>query len=163
MAAFTYRMPVGIPGSLNRAEHATVEAQIIDSAAPPTKYGIAVKLVSGLIRGLAASDAGSVVYGFLVRPFPTQSSTDPLGTSTPPTSGPCDVLRRGYIMVKVALGTVTKNLPVYVVTTAGGSVVVGDLVTAASPAGGGTAVLIAGAVYTGPADADGSCEIAYNI
>ncbi len=162
--AILYRMAAGIPGAVNRVEHATVVPEVIDSGTPPTKFGIFVKMVTGKIQPLASSDAGSVVYGLLVRPFPTSGNgTDGLGTSTPATSGICDVLKRGYIMATLALGTAAKSGAVYVVTTAGGTVVVGDIVTSTSPAGGGTAVAVTGAFFTGPADANGIVEIAYNI
>ncbi len=162
--AITYRMAAGIPGSVTRAEVSTISPEVIDSTTYPTKYGIFVKVVSGNIQPLASGDAATVIYGLLVRPFPTSGNgTDGLGTSTPPTSGICDVLRRGYIIAKLALGTAAKNAQVYVVTTAGGTVSVGDIVTSASPAGGGTAVLATSAFFTSPADANGIVEIAYNI
>lgn len=163
MVSFLYRMPAGIPGDVTRPSNSTIEPQQIDAAAPPTKYGVFIKLVSGKIRALAASDTAAAIYGLLVRPYPTNAANDPLGTATPPASGLCDVLVRGYITVKLALGTAAKGGGVYVVTTAGGSVAVGDIVTSASPAGGGTAVLAANCIFMGGADADGNVEIRFNI
>lgn len=162
--AITYRMAAGVPGAVNRVEHATILPEVVDANTYPAAYGIFVKLVTGKIQPLASGDAGTVAYGMLVRPYPTSGNgTDGLGTSTPPTSGICNVLRRGYMMATLKLGTAAKGGQVYAVTTAGGSVVVGDIVTSASPAGGGTAVAITGAFFTGPADAGGIVEIAYNI
>lgn len=163
MVSFLYRMPAGVPGDATRPSNSTTEPQQIDAAAPPTKYGVFVKLVSGKIRGLAASDAAGVIYGLLQRPFPTNSANEAIGTATPPTSGLCDVLVRGYMTVKLALGTAAKGAGVFVVTTAGGTVVVGDIVTSTSPAGGGTAVAVANCIFMGAADADGNVEIRYNI
>jgi hypothetical protein len=163
MVAYQFRMPSGIDGDINRAQNATVLAEVIDASAPPTKYGRFVKLVSGKIRALASGDDGTQTYGLLARPYPTAASQDGLGVGTPPVSGLCDVMKRGYMTTTLALGTAARGGQVYVVTTAGGSVSVGDIVTAASPAGGGTAVAISGAFFMGPADSQGFVEIAYNI
>lgn len=163
MVSFLYRMPAGVPGDVTRPSTSTTEPQQIDAAAPPTKYGVFVKLVSGKIRALASGDAASVIYGLLQRPFPTNSGNEAIGTATPPTSGLCDVVVRGYMTVKLALGTAAKGAGVFVVTTAGGTVAVGDIVTSASPAGGGTAVAVANCIFMGAADADGNVEIRYNI
>lgn len=163
MVSFLYRMPAGVPGDVTRPSTSTTEPQQIDAAAPPTKYGVFVKLVSGKIRALASGDAASVIYGLLQRPFPTNSANEAIGTATPPTSDLCDVVVRGYMTVKLALGTAAKGGGVFVVTTAGGSVAVGDIVTSASPAGGGTAVAVANCIFMGAADADGNVEIRYNI
>lgn len=162
--AFQFRMPAGIPGALSRdAASSTIEPQAANASAPFTSYGRFGKIVSEKFVPLQSGDAGSVVYGALVRPFPTTSSQDGLGVSTPPASGVLDCLRRGYMTVLLAVGTAAKNGQVYVVTTAGGTVVVGDIVTASSPAGGGTAVAVTGCIFTGPADASGNVEIAFNI
>jgi len=161
--AFLYRMPAGIPGDVTRPSNSTIEPQQIDSGTPPTKYGVFVKLVSGKVQPLASADAATVVYGLLVRPFPTNSAQDAIGVATPLASGIGDVLVRGYMTVILKLGTAAKGGAVYVVTTAGGTVAVGDIVTAASPAGGGTAVAVADCIFMGAADADGNVEIRYNI
>lgn len=164
MVAYTTRLPVGFPGRVSRSDSLTIEPAIIDSGTPPTAYGRPTKIVSGKLRGPASGDAGTVFNGWLVNPYPTQSSTNGLGASpTPPTSGLADNMKRGYMTVPLALGTAAKDGQVYVVTTAGGTVVVGDIVTSASPAGGGTGVAVTGAFFMGPADAAGIVEIAYNI
>lgn len=163
MVSFLYRMPAGIPGDVTRPSQSTIEPGQIDAAAPPTKYGVFLKMVSGKLRALGAGDAAVTPYGLLARPYPTNAANEPLGTATPPTSGLCDPMVRGYMTVKLALGTAAKGGAVYVVTTAGGSVVGGDIVTAASPAGGGTATLIPNCIFMGGADADGNVEIRFNI
>lgn len=163
MTAITLRAPVGFPGRISRSDSLTVQQEVIDSGTPPTIYGGAVKLVSGKLQPVASGDAGSVVTGFLVNPYPTQSTTTAFGAATPPTSGIADRLKRGYMTVTLAKGTSAKDGQVYVVTTAGGTVNVGDFVTSASPAGGGTGVAITNAFFMGPADSSGVVEIAYNI
>lgn len=163
MVAFTTRAPAGFPGTVSRSDSLTIEQEIIDSGTPPTAYGQAVKIVSGKLRPLASGDAGTVASGWLVKPYPAQSSTNSLGTATPPSSGIADRLKRGFLMVALKDGTAAKDAQVYVVTTAGGSWVVGDVVASASPTGGGTGVAITNAFFTGPADASGNVEIAYKI
>ncbi len=164
MVAFTTRMPAGFPGVITRSDSLTVEQEIIDSSNPPTAYGQAIKIVSGKMQALQSGDAGSVVAGFIVKPYPTQSADNNLGgAGTPPTTGIGDRLRRGFMAVILAKGTAAKDAQVYVVTTAGGTVALGDIVTSASPSGGGTAVAVTGALFTGPADAGGVVEIRYNL
>jgi hypothetical protein len=162
MTAFTTRMPAGFPGRVSRSDSLTVQQEIIDSNTPPTVYGGVVKLVSGKLQPIAGGDSAGI-YDFLVQPYPTQSSSSALGAATPPTSGIADVLKRGFMTVTLKLGTAAKNGQVYVVTTAGGTVAVGDIVTAASPAGGGTAVAITNCFFMGPADSGGVVEISKNI
>lgn len=115
LQAYTFRMPAGFAGDLQRAEVATIESQLIDSNTPPTAFGVPVKLVSGKLQPIAAGDTASVVYGMYLRPYPIQGNgTDPLGTSTPPTSGTGDVLRRGYCNAQLNGTTAAaKDAPVY--------------------------------------------------
>lgn len=167
MVAFTTRMPAGIPGGFSRGVgQATVEPQLNNTSLPFARYGMFGKIASGKFVPLASGDAGTLAYGILMRPYPTRDSTDGLGVSTPIQAQRTvilDVLRRGYASVLLKDGTATKTGQVYVVTTAGGTNAVNDIVTSASPAGGGTGVAITGAFFTGPADASGNTEVAYNI
>lgn len=165
MASFLYRMPAGIAGDVNRAQHHTVEAQVITpsgSSGHPTAYGIPVVMdaTSHQVRAVAATD--SAIYGLLVRPFPANASTDPINTGTPPASGPCDVLRRGYMSVVLSGGVAAvKGAPVYVWSqTASGSHIQGGLEAASPASGNGFAIP---AQFMGPADANGITEIMYNI
>ena len=160
MVAFTYRMPAGIAGAVNRAEQATVEAQIFDASFPVTSYGRFVKIVSEKVRPIASGDAAAAVYGLLVRPFPTASSQEGIGVATPPTSGVAEVLRRGYMTIKLDRGTAAKAAAVYVRVTADTGKLVGDIETAADSA---KCVAVPGCVFTGPADGGGAVEVAFNI
>ena len=165
LQAYTFRMPAGFAGDLQRAEVATIEPQQIDSSAPPTVYGVAVKLVNGKIQPINnAADTAALVYGVNLRPYPIQGNgTDPLGTSTPPTSGVTDVLKRGY--VNVALGgttAATKSGTVYVrVAAAAAGKPLGGFEAAAD--GTNTVAMPASWYFTGPGDTYGITEIAVNI
>lgn len=158
--AFLYRMPVGIPGDINRAWAAIVEPNVIDADNPPTAYGRAVKMVGGYVQPIDAADVAGDIIGVLARPYPTNSGQDGLGTSTPPTSGPCDVLKSGYIIVQLYGATAAAaNGAVYVrISDAGAGEVVGGFEAAAD---GGDTILMAGAYFRGPADSQGMTEIAF--
>lgn len=171
-AAFQFRMGAGFPGDVNRTHPATIEPTLIDATTPPTLYGQAV-LVDATTQGVrpfVPADVGTPVtaYGVTVRPYPAQASAGgaygsaTLGVATPPVSGPIDVLRAGYIMVKI---------PVGVVVVKGGSVWVWNVASAAphvqggfeGAASAGNAVLLNGVTFNGSADATGNVEIAYNV
>lgn len=168
MVAFRYRMPAGIPGAVNRVEQLTSEAQIMDTGTPVTLFGVPVKIVSGLVRPIASGDAASLVYGFLIRPYPTQNvgaaygATDGYGAGTPNPNDIANVMTRGYMTVQLNNVTAAvKGGQVYVRVASG---------TTQNPIGGieagadgGNCVAITGAIFMGPADAAGNTEIRYNI
>lgn len=166
MVAFVSRMPAGIPGTLSRsAAQSTVETVEITPAGSgnaPTSYGVGtlIDANTGQLRLPAAGDAA--ITGVLVRPFPTNSSQDPLGTSTPPAKGPCDRLKRGYVSVLLSGATQpVKDGAVYCrIQNAAAGKFVGGFEAAAD---GGNTVAVANAYFTGPADASGNVEIAFNI
>lgn len=163
--AFLYRMPAGIPGDVNRVQAATIEAQVITPSGTtghPTAYGLAVSIDATTHQVRVVADPDTAAYGFLVRPYPTNSGTDGLGTSTPPLTGICDVLKRGYMTVKLGGSTAAvKGGAVYVWSSADSGDHVQGQVEAASPSTDGFA--ISGAYFMGPADDNGNVEIAFNI
>lgn len=164
LQAYTYRMPAGFAGDLQRAEVATIETQLIDSAAPPTVFGVPVKMVSGKIQPInTAADVAASVYGFNIRAYPMQTNgADALGTATPPTSGPTDILKRGYINVSLG-GTAdaAKNGTVYVrVAAAAAGKPLGGVEAAAD---GTNTIAMTNAYFNGPKDAYGIVEVAFNI
>lgn len=162
MTAFTYRMNAGIPGDLTRKESAIVEPQKINTSTPPVQYGDPVKLKSGAISVIENGDAATAIYGLLVRPFPTHAGSDGLNTSTPPTSGVGDVLKLGYINVKLNGATNSaKGGTVYVrKANASSGKPIGGIEAAADST---NTVVMANSYFTGPADAAGNTEIAFNI
>lgn len=163
MTAFTFRMPAGIPGDITRKEGAVVEPQVIDSDAPPTVYGNVVKLVAGKIRPISGGESASDFYGLLVRPFPTNAGSDGLGTSTPPTSGLADVMKSGYINVKVnGSESASKGGTVYVRVAASQDPTFKPIGGYEAAADGARSVALTGAYFTGAQDDNGNCEIAFN-
>jgi len=171
-ASFQFRMGAGFPGDVNRTHPVTIEPCQIAAATPPTGYGQAVLLAAANagVRPFAAGDAAvAAAFGITVRPYPFQQSSASnfgsaaFGAATPPVVGAIDVLRSGYIMVKVPAGQVpVKGDPVYVWVgaSAGLHVLAGF---EATDAGADTTPAIAGAIFNGTPDADGNVEVAFNI
>ncbi|MGN5479513.1 structural cement protein Gp24 [Cupriavidus basilensis] len=161
--AFQYRMPAGFAGDVQRADQATIEPQIIDPTNPPTLFGLPVKIVNGKVQPVGAGDTAAAVYGFNVRAYPIQGNgTDPLGTATPPTSGITDVMKRGYIMAILGGTTdASKNGAVYVrVAAPAAGKPIGGVEAAAD---GANTIALTNAYFTGPKDAYGTVELAFNI
>jgi hypothetical protein len=169
---FTYSMPSGIPGAVNRVGGGgklDIEAVILDPNNVFPLYGLfgQIDSVTGLFRIIAAADAAT--YGPIVRPYPTQptaaagySGSVVLGAgAVPPTKGAAAVLKSGYMTVLLYGATAAvKNGQVYVRTqNAGAGQQVGGVEAAAD---GGNTIAIK-AYFMGPADAAGNIEIALNI
>jgi hypothetical protein len=160
-------MPAGIPGAINRATTATVEASQLDANNYPTAYGVAgvIDATSHNFRKVLAGDVLANIFGIYIRPYPTTTgaTTDGLGTSTPPTSGIASVLKRGYANVKVYYGyaAVVKNSPVYVRTVS--SVNNTNVGTFDATSDSTNNFILTGAYYTGACDSTGNAEIAYNL
>lgn len=159
MVAYVYRMPSGIPGDVSRKENSVVETQILNASLPFSAYGLVGKMAAGKFVPFAGGEAATDAYGVLVRPFPTNSGTDGLGTATAPTSGPGDVLRRGYITVKLNGGaTVAAGGQAYIRVAAA---------AAGKPLGGwegaadSTNTVAINAIFMSGADADGNVEISF--
>lgn len=173
--AYTFRMPAGIPGAINRPDQATVEPIALDATLPFPRYGMFGKTsATGTFIPLASGDAATVITGLLVRPYPTQGGntgvTGSLMVAIPPQAGGIgDRMKRGYLSVQQGWGAApAKDSPVYVCITAGAGHAVGDIGSDASL--GASAVVAAGAVFTGSSDTYnagpgviGQTEIAFNL
>ena len=139
----------------------------------PTAYGVPLVIEqgnnntanTGNLRSVvtAYSDAAANIYGFLVRSFPTNSGQDPLGTSTPPGSGIVDVCRMGYISVLLSgSNAAVKGGQVAIWTAAAtGTHIVGGIEYNSGISSNG--FQLTGALFQGPADANGYTEISFNL
>lgn len=166
MVAFVFRMPYGFPGSVNRIESATIQAAPVNVALPPLFFGNPVKLLAadGTVTPIANGDTAALVWGFAARTYPNNTNSWPnagFNTSTPgapPTSGPIDILRRGFIMVKINNVTVAQPGGGVFVRVADPAPLtpIGGLEAAAD---GGDCVVIPGARFTGAQDSNGIAEI----
>ena len=162
--AFITRMPAGIAGDVTRREHADIEPQVMDTDYPVLRYGEPVKMVSGEIRPITTGDDINDIYGFGCRAYPVQnSSNEAIGSATPPTNLLFDVLRRGYMTVKVQNGTPAKNASVYVRTVAASDPVAQPIGGLECDSDGGDCFEITNAKFMGEADSDGNVEISYNL
>lgn len=147
--AYLNRMPAGFAGDVSRKAEATIESALM---AGDVAFGSPVKLdTSGKLAPLAA--AADVVYGFMVRPYPTQ---DQLATS----GSIQDCMRRGYMTVRLASGTAVKGGKVYVRIAAADGKAVGDIEAAAVK---DETAEVTGCIFLGAADDGGIVEIAFNI
>lgn len=162
MNAFVSRMPAGIPGTLSRSAAQSTVDTVNLTANSFTAYGLGglIDAATGNFRIPAAGD--TAISGILVRPFPTNSSQDGLGVSTPPAKGLADRLLRGFVSVLLGGATAaTKDGPVYCrIQNAAAGKPIGGFEAAAD---GGNTIQVTNARFTGPADANGNVEIAFNI
>jgi hypothetical protein len=147
--AFTYRMPVGIPGSITRSQNLTVESAVIDPTDYPAAFGVPVVIdgTSRKLRKFKTGDVAADINGFYVRPYPFQAAgtSESIGTTTPPTSGVGNRLRRGYIAVDNKVGTPAAGGKAYVRLTTDTGKAIGDIeaafvgtITASAITGTGT-------------------------
>jgi hypothetical protein len=156
-------MPAGIPGIVTRPSMATVEPQVYSVTNTFPAYGVAAKVGTDFgMQPLTTGDAATALYGLLIKPFPTNASQSGLGVSVPPVSGICDILKRGYMMVLLnGAAAATKDGQVYIwIAASSGAHVIGGFEAAASS---GNTIAPAGLVFTGPADASGNVEVAWNL
>jgi hypothetical protein len=159
---FAFRMPAGIAGTLSRSAAQSTVDTVNLTANSFAAYGLGglIDAVTGNFRIPAAGDAA--ITGVLVRPFPTNNSQDGLGVSTPPAKGLADRLQRGFISVLLGGATAAvKDGAVYCrIQNAAAGKPIGGFEAAAD---GGNTILVAGARFSGPADANGVTELAFNI
>lgn len=181
MVAYTFRMPAGVPGEVTRLQTygVTIEPNQVNASAaatgaalatPTWTYGAVVVVDANGVRPVVAGDTADSIptMGILVRPFPGPDTrvafptgTVPLGAGTPPTSGVVDVLRRGYVNVKIGGSTAAAK--------GGGAFLYYGNSTGAhvqgltEAAGGGNLVALTQSWFQGPADASGNTELAWNL
>lgn len=163
-------MPAGIPGEVTRFQTygCTIKQERQNASTPVTRYGDPVVVDANGARPIATSDSTNVVKGISVRPFPgmdvtvaVPSGSVPFGAGTPPATGILDVLERGFISVLVRAGTPTKGGAVHVWYAApSGAHVTGGIEAAAT---GGSTFELTQAKFTGAMDANGNCEIEFNL
>jgi hypothetical protein len=164
--AFTYRMPAGFAGDINRTHPASVEPNLPDPTNFPTFAGQAcvIDATSKLLRFLGVVDDTALtdIYGVAVRAFPIQQQTGGMsasfGSSTMSAAQPVDVLKSGYIMVPVQ-GVPVKGGQVFVwAKPVSGNHVPGGFEAAAT--GGSTISLpLNSYTFNGGPDANGVCEV----
>lgn len=157
MSAYLRRMPSGIPGDVTRKGVSIIEPVPLDPANRFSGFGLPGKISAGKFVPIAAADTASVIDGFLVRPYPTQTvNADGTGAPISPVG---DRLELGYISVKNNAGTPVKNGAVYVrVATPAAGKPIGGIEAVAD---GANTVVIPRCVFMDAGDAAGNVEIRY--
>lgn len=145
-------MPVGFAGSITRGffDH-TTEVIKNDATTPVVGFGVPVKLNSTNDAVAACSATSDSVVGFAVREY---GQAEPDGEGGWAQGQPfVTVLKRGYMVVKLASGTAAKGGTVYLNATGGITAEAGS-----SPSN----TAIPNCFFMGPASG-GLVEIAFNI
>lgn len=172
--AYQFRMGAGFVGDVNRTHPSAIEPCLIDPANPPLLFGSAVMVDRTATNGVRApvvgdNAAAGSIFGVAVRPFPFQQASGgpaaAYGGEVPPATGVIDVMKSGYIMVKLNGATAAvKGGSVFVwADVTGGGHINGGFEAAAT--GGSTIGLDASGnriYFNGPADANGIVELVFN-
>ena len=154
------RAPVGWAGRISRRENLATEPRRVDPENTPLSHGIAVGLnAEGDITALIEDSTADKIFGFNVAPEFSHKTPAPVGG----TMG--DVMRQGYMTVKVASGEVKTNGTVYArVSDATDDHPLGEILAEQIT---GETVVVGKARFVGPSTAgsDGSCiaEIAFDL
>lgn len=125
MSAYTTRMPAGSPGDVTRLNGSILEPGFVGDV--DVAHGAPVKLSGGKFIALEEGDTAADVYGVMSRSFPQQGGTGTLTPDVVPAGAVGDVLRTGYILVLLAVGTAVKGGAVYVRTAAAEGKALGDI------------------------------------
>jgi hypothetical protein len=169
-----FRMGVGFPGDLTRMTPAAkVEPCLADPTNPPTALGQAVQLVAASGGVAPVTAAAQQVWGVTVRGYPMQPPNAsgfygqaPFGNVSPwltagNPNGAVDVLRSGYMTVQVN-GTPVRGGAVFIWIAATAAPHVQGGFEAAGTVGS-TVQLPQTCTYQSGPDANGVCELAFNI
>jgi len=168
-SVFTFRMPAGIPGEVSRFNvlGTTIKPENQNATTPFTAFGQVGTVDANGARPIAVTDTAAVATPIVisVRPFPTSDNTVagvvPFGPGTPAPKGVIDTLVRGYVTMKLNGATAAaKGGTVYVWYGATGS---GHVQAGIEAAAGATGWAIPRCFFTGPADANGNVEIAFDL
>lgn len=156
----------GYAGQISRMDNCRVMARMVKTSAIP--FGRTVKLntdntYSPITTGDAVTDFAGIAARVVKQPS-TYASQNALAQYE--VGQVADVVTTGEVTIFLADGSPTAGGGVYMCTTAGGSIAVGDFVAGASPTGGGTGTLLTNVRFTtDKKDANGMTEvyIALNI
>lgn len=149
MVSFLTRMPAGVAGAITRPLESTIEPGILTAvgqSGSPGEYGLAVCLdaTTKKYRLPTVGDTDRDVV-ILTRPFPggLEELQGVLGVTPVDTVHVGDVMKRGYVNVKLRNGAAVKHGRVYVrKANASGGKVIGGFEAVADP--GTTAGIVTG-------------------
>ena len=154
-------------------EGATFVAAQPDPTNPPSLPGqpVIYDATSGLVRKIIAADGSTTLasIGFTARVYPFQQQVTSsnygaagFGAVNLQTGIPIDTIRRGYTIVTVPSGqTPLPGKPVFVWTAASSGAHIQGFCEAVTSAG--NTAQLTNAIFHSGVDANGNCEIAFNI
>lgn len=175
MTGYLTRMPAGIAGAITRPLETTTEPGIVqpnagaNAADAPTEYGSAV-VYDATTKKWRLPKAGDTAdkIAFLTRPYPGGAAEykGTLGVTPIDYDHVVDVMRRGYLSVKLRAGTAAKGGTVYVrIAAAAAGKPLGGVEAAADSTN--TVALDSKSYFMGAAYTDSTfgamTEIAFNI
>jgi len=135
--AIGVRLGFGYPGTFARNGDAYVMNRPAKNA---IKFGAVVVVnADGSYQAFGAANTAAQFAGIACREV-KQSVTFPASASQYEDKDPCDILMRGNVSVVCVEGTPDPLKKVYVATSAGTNVAIGDLCATATPAGAATTV-----------------------
>lgn len=165
MPAYLYQAPAGVPGDITRVDETNVEPAMLDAVASvyAQKYGIPMVYGSdGNIQQYASGNTAAQFAGILARSAPEISGNLNAGfdDTVPNPVQPQNLVVRGYVSVKCAVGTPVRGGVVWIRVVASSGHVIGDLETADAGAGATVALSLTQASWAcNGKDADNNAEI----
>ncbi len=164
MPAYLYQAPAGVLGDITRTDETNVEPAMLVAvtAVFAQSYGIPMVYVAGGISQYSTGKVAADFAGILARSAPEISGNLNSGfdDTVPNPDQPQNLVVRGYVNVKCAVGTPARGGVVWIRVVASTGHVIGDLETADAGSGATVALSTTQATWaTDGKDADGLAEI----
>lgn len=164
MPAYLYQAPNGVVGDISRSDETNVEPAMLIAVSSvfAQAFGIPMVYATGGISQYSSGKVAADFAGILARSAPEISGDSSQGfTNTIPNPDQAqNLVVRGYVNVKCAVGTPARGGVVWIRVVASSGHVIGDLETADAGAGATVALSTEQATWaTDGKDADGNAEI----
>lgn len=162
--AYLYQAPAGVPGDISRTDETNVEPAMLIAVASvyAQAYGIPMVYASGGISQYSSGKVAADFAGILARSAPEISGNLNAGfdDTVPNPDQPQNLVVRGYVYVKCAVGTPARGGVVWIRVVASTGHVIGDLETSDPGGGAGVALSLTQASWAVDGkDADLNTEI----
>jgi len=160
-AAIGLKMGFGYPGTFARSGDCYIMQRPVVSGGADIPFGAPVTVeADGTFKKFDAAGTLAKFAGVAVREV--KQATDYYATmGVYKAKEPCDVIERGNVVVTCVEGTPDPTKGVYVATSAGTNVAIGDFCAVAAPAGGATTVQLTNCRWVNTSvDANKATELA---